>query len=362
MQLGWSSDGHDSDVLLVTGAGLADLLEPGVPVTAAELADRIAVVPASALGTASAVVPMAGRWSVDGEALHFVPRYPFQVGTSYALVRRDDAAGAGAASWVEVAQLRRPTVVVRPTASVVSIHPSALDVPENLLRLSVTFSAPMAEGSAAGNVQLEDAGGHAVPHALLAMPPELWDRPRRRLTLLLEPGRIKRGLVPNTELGSPLAHTSEVTLVVDAEMRDSTGASLVAGARRSYRVGPAVRTRVDPQQWEVTWPTAGSQEPLVVEFDRPLDHALALRCLRVAAADGATVPGRAVLGPGELRWCFTPAVPWPEGAHELHVDTALEDLAGNSVRRVFDRDLRLTEDDPLAIDEVVLSSGDPAGQ
>ena len=52
-------------------------------------------------------------------------------------------------------------------------------------------------------VHLGDADGRDLPHALLAMPPELWDRPRRRLTLLLEPGRIKRGLVPNAELGAP---------------------------------------------------------------------------------------------------------------------------------------------------------------
>jgi hypothetical protein len=105
----------------------------------------------------------------------------------------------------------------------------------------------------------------------------------------------------------------------------------------------------------VTWPTSGSLEAMVVDFDRPLDHALARRCLRVTTSDGVVLPGRAVLGPGETQWVFTPAVPWPAGGCELHVDAALEDLAGNSVRRVFDRDLRLAQDDPLAVTEVVVS-------
>ena len=187
---------------------MADLLGPGAPVSSADLAARVAVVPAGALAIPAAVVPTVGRWSVDGDALCFTPRFPLPAGTLYALVLRDDDAGPGT-RWVEVARLQRPIARIPPTARVVAIHPSTPVVPENLLRLSVTFSASMDEGSAAQHVHLVDADGGDLPHALLAMPPELWDRPRRRLTLLLEPGRIKRGLVPNTELGAPLAHLSQ---------------------------------------------------------------------------------------------------------------------------------------------------------
>jgi hypothetical protein len=344
VHLAWGDDGPGV-VLLVAG--------PGVP----DLGDRLAVVPASALP--DAVVPMAGRWNTAGVALSFAPGFPFSAGTTYALVRRDADPTSGAPGWVEVARLQRPVEHTPPTTSVVAIHPTAAVVPENLLRVSVTFSAPMEEGSAAGHVHLEDGDGRVIAHGLLAMPPELWDRPRRRLTLLLEPGRIKRGLVPNTELGAPLSHSPTVTVVVDDAMRDATGTALVAGARRSYRVEPALRTRVDPAQWDVSWPTAGVRDPLVVDLDRPLDHALALRCLRVTSPDGRGVVGHAALGPGEVRWSFTPAAPWPDGPYELHVDAALEDLAGNSVRRVLDRDLRLPQDDPRVVDEVVLRSEPP---
>lgn len=321
----------------------------------AGLPGRVGVVPASALGVPDAVVPTAGSWATDGAGLRFTPRFSLPRGAEYVLVRR--VPGAAVARWVEVARLGRPAVRTVPTASVVAIHPSGPEVPENLLRLSVTFSAPMDEGSAAGHVHLEDAEGREIPYALLPMPPELWDRAHRRLTLLLEPGRIKRGLVPNTVLGAPLAGYGETTLVVEAGLRDGAGTPLVAGARRRYRVGPAVRARVDPGRWRLTWPAAGSRDGLVVDLDRPLDHALALRCLRVTAADGTPVDGRAGLGLGELRWTFSPTTPWPVGGCALHVDTRLEDLAGNSVRRVFDRDLRVAEDDPLDAAEVVLTPG-----
>jgi hypothetical protein len=302
------------------------------------------------------VVPAAGRWSRVGDALRFTPRFPFPRGRSYVLVRTTDDAGSGDPRWAEVARLDRAAAETVPTATVVEIHPTAAVVPENLLRLSVTFSAGMDEGSAAGRVHLEDEAGRPVAQALLPMPPELWDRPRRRLTLLLEPGRIKRGLVPNVELGAPLARTASVALVVDSGVRDADGTGLVAGARRRYRVGPAVRLRVAPERWQVRWPAAGSPDPLVVDFERPLDHVLALRCLRLTTAGGAAVAGRVSLDDGQVRWCFTPLAPWPAGPWQLHVDTTLEDLAGNSVRRVFDRDLARPQDDPLDAAEVVLSS------
>jgi hypothetical protein len=125
---------------------------------------RIAVVPAGALAVPAAVVPMAGRWDADGDALRFTPRFPFSGGTSYALVRPD---GAG---WVEVARLRRPAAANAPIATVVAIHPTAPEVPENLLRFSVTFSASMEEGRVTGRVHLRDGDGRDIPYALLPMP------------------------------------------------------------------------------------------------------------------------------------------------------------------------------------------------
>jgi hypothetical protein len=43
---------------------------------------------------------------------------------------------------------------------------------------------------------------------------------------------------------------------------------------------------------------------------------------------------------------LVPRQPWAPAAHQLIVDPVLEDLAGNSVSRVFDRDLARPEDRP----------------
>jgi hypothetical protein len=60
---------------------------------------------------------------------------------------------------------------------------------------------------------------------------------------------------------------------------------------------------------------------------------------------------------GGASWSFLPDAGWGSGHHHLVVDAILEDVAGNSVRRVFDRDLGSRRDDPLADDWVRVPFG-----
>jgi hypothetical protein len=87
--------------------------------------------------------------------------------------------------------------------------------------------------------------------------------------------------------------------------------------------------------------------PFTVRFDRPLDAGLLAHCLRVVDPSGGPVAGLGRAGPNQRSWALVPGRPWAPGPHHLVVDPTLddptlEDLAGNSVGRVFDRDL----DDP----------------
>ncbi|BDZ51354.1 hypothetical protein GCM10025867_35950 [Frondihabitans sucicola] len=244
----------------------------------------------------------AGTWDRDDDAACFTPRFAAVPGTGYVVLGRPEGPGR---DWRELARTEAPRAERRSSTVVEAIEPGSGEVPANLLRFSVTFSAPMEEGSAAGHVHLLDETGHESAGSLLEMPPELWDRNRRRLTVLLEPGRIKRGLQPHVRAGAPIRAGGRVTLVVDAELRDATGAPLSSAARRTYRVGPPVRSRVDPALWEVRWPTAAG-EPLVLRFDRGLDSTLVRRYLRVTDGHGVPVPGRAALDPAATLWSFTP--------------------------------------------------------
>jgi hypothetical protein len=219
-------------------------------------------------------------------------------------------------------------------------------VPRNLLRFYVQFSARMSEGYSADHVRLVDDDGNAMTGALLPTEHELWDGERRRLTVLLDPARIKRGLAGHRALGYPLRDGESFRLAIDAGFRDARGIALRDAAECRYTVRADERGRVEPERWTIERPRRGDRTPLEVDFGRTLDHALVARCLRVIGPDGEPIAGESTVGTEQRSWQFVPALDWREGPHVLAVDPALEDVAGNSVVRVFDRDLELAADDP----------------
>ncbi len=287
---------------------------------------------------------MAGRLVRDGDDVCFVPRFPFVDGTSYTV------AVAGAI----VAILTRPRPEQLAVTEVLAIYPTAAEVPRNLLRFYIWFSAPMSEGYAARHVKLVDAASNEpMTGAMLPADSELWSADRRRLTVLLDPARIKRGLSAQRQADYPLRGGEPFRVMVDDGFRDGFGGGLRGAAERRYAVGADERRRVDPGTWTVFAPSGGTREPLEVEFDRPLDHGLLTRCLYVTGPDGLPVAGGPEPGPGERSWRLTPGQPWAPGGHRLVVDPVLEDLAGNSVNRVFDRDLARPADRPRPVSGVV---------
>lgn len=281
---------------------------------------------------------MAGTFAVDGTALRFWPRFAFAAGMTYAFVTRapkDPAVLTGSPLL-----LTRPAAAHQVSTVVTHVYPTADRLPVNTLRFYVHFSAPMSEGLAGAAIELRDAGtGGVLPGAILPMEPELWDPRRARLTLLLDPGRLKRGLMPHTEAGYPLTPGRSVALVVHRAFLDASGAPLAGGAERRYWVGPAIRQRLEPRNWRIEAVQAGTRLPVRAIFDRPVDRALALRCLTVTDDAGKPVPGHSTLAAGERSWSFTPASTWTGSAYALVVAPELEDVAGNSVTRPFDRDL-----------------------
>ena len=187
------------------------------------------------------------------------------------------------------------------------------------------------------------------------MEPELWDPERTRVTVLFDPARIKRGLAPHARPATRCVRAPPIEVVVDAGSPTRDGRPLAEAFRRRYDVGGDVRRRVEPAEWDLEAPAAGTRDPLVVRFDRPLDHALLHRCLAVVDPDdGARSPGRVTVADGERSWAFTPAADGATSAYALVVDTTLEDLAGNSVARVFDRELADPAHDPIAAKTVTL--------
>ena len=157
--------------------------------------------------------PVAGSFECVDGAVWLAPRFPFVAGVSYTLLVDGER-------WT----IARPDRVGTPSTTVVAIYPTAEEVPVNLLRIYVHFSDVMSEGWAARGVQVRRADtDEPLADVFVPMEPELWDGERRRLTMLLDPGRIKRGLVPNAEAGYPLVEGVPIVVAVDAAFHDARG-------------------------------------------------------------------------------------------------------------------------------------------
>ena len=222
---------------------------------------------------------------------------------------------------------------------VVGIYPSAERLPANLLRMYIVFSAPMAVGESHSRLRLVDDAGRTVDRAFLALDEELWDPSGRRLTVLFDPGRIKRGLRANLEMAPPLREGHRYRLIVDAGWPDAQGRRLGDPHVKTFEALVACRTRPDPGTWSIQPPEAHTRTPLVLQFDAPLDRALLFTSIAVVDERGEAVHGTIEVSEGEREWSFTPARPWAPGGYRVHVAPELEDPAGNSLERVFDAEL-----------------------
>jgi hypothetical protein len=278
------------------------------------------------------VPPLLGAYAVENGTLIFRPRFPVSPGVRvHARFRSPNGDSVEAVFDRE----KKP---VAPNVSVKAVYPTTDLLPENQLKFYIEFTGPMSRGEAWQHIRLLDRNGDPVDLPFLEIDQELWNRGQTRLTVLFDPGRIKRGVLPLEEAGPAIEDGGRYTLVIDRNWRDAGGAPLKGGYRKTFRVGSPDRDPPDPKTWRITPPRAGTRQPLVVDFSEPMDYALLLRLPSVSGPNG-NVTGVASVARHETQWRFVPDEPWRAGEYRLLTDTALEDLAGNRIDQPFDVDV-----------------------
>ncbi len=303
--------------------------------------------------------PMAGTWKIVRGKLRFEPRFPFARGVAYRaefwpmrlpgplgapaqLLGPVVTGGYGTPGGPVISFYELPREKGTSATTVMQIYPSADILPENQLKFYVHFSGPMSRGGIHEHVELRNQEGKPVELPFLELDEELWDRGMTRLTLLVDPGRIKRGVKPLEDIGPVFEQGKTYTLAIKPTWKDANGRPLQRSFEKAFRVGAADRTPPDPLRWRLQYlPPPGTQAPLIVLFDEPMDRALALRLISVRRVDpsgreGAAVDGEVVLDEQERRWMIQPAAPWRPGAYRLVVGSTIEDLAGNNIGKTFD--------------------------
>lgn len=283
---------------------------------------------------------MAGRHAVEGEVLRFHPQFPLARGVEYRAEFRPGALPGGKAGQPTIVASHR---VAKPATStkttVTQIYPTAETLPENLLKFYIYFSAPMSRGEIYDHIKLREASGREIELPFLQIDEELWDAEMKRLTLFIDPGRIKRGVLPLEEVGPALEAGKKYELTIHEAWKDAAGNPLKANFHRRFLVGEPDRAAIDPARWKITAPKGGTAQPVEADFGKPLDHALALRLLEVVREGGSAVQGKKGVKQNERVWQLTPSEAWKAGRYHLAVQSTIEDLAGNNIGKPFEVDL-----------------------
>ena len=284
---------------------------------------------------------MLGSYRVAGEALHFEPQFPLARGVTYRAIfdgsQLPDARGAD--GKLVTATCRLPPSGSATKTVLSQVYPTAGVLPENLLKFYLHFSAPMSRGHIYDHIHLRDERGGDVELPFLELDEELWNPAMTRLTLFIDPGRIKRGVRPLEEVGPALQEGKRYTLVIDQAWKDAAGNPLKANFKKAFRAGSPDREPPDPARWKLRAPKSGTRQPVTLAFPKPMDHALAQRVIHVTTESGELVQGETTLHDEERRWRFVPDAPWHRGAHRVLVETAIEDLAGNNIGKPFEVDV-----------------------
>ncbi len=286
-------------------------------------------------------LPMLGEHRVESGRLRFVPAFPLEPGLRYRAVfdagqlPGTDSAVAGKVTSV----LQVPVQPERATTTVTQVYPSADVLPENLLKFYVHFSAPMSRGDIYEHIRLLNEANQPVELPFLELAEELWSTDMLRLTLFIDPGRIKREVKPLEEIGPALVAGKRFMLVIGGNWKDANGNRMKRAFMKQFTVGPPDREPPEPRRWTYTPPPVRTREPLAVDLAKPMDSALALRMIHVVDESGRAIPGQAFLTERERIWKFLPQHSWKAGHYSLIVETTIEDLAGNNIGKAFEVDV-----------------------
>ncbi len=284
--------------------------------------------------------PVAGDWSVTADALRFEPQFPLVPGVKYRVfcdlgaIPRTKIKGHSFALAVFI-----PKPPPGPRVGVLAVYPSTNRLPENTLRFYIHFSGPVARGDVYSRVKLVRDDGKVIAHPFVELDEELWANDGQRLTLIFDPGRVKRGLTPREEHGPILEEGRSYTFTIDATWPDAEGRPLSATFKKTFSVSAPDDEPVWPEYWKLIAPRTGSDAPLMVRLSKPLDRALLGRMLWVTDAAGKPVDGTLTVGGGERVVSFAPAKPWAKGAYKLVINETLEDVCGNRVGEPFELDV-----------------------
>lgn len=277
---------------------------------------------------------ISGEYSIEKGKLIFTPSFAFLKSKTYQaqfqlngdLITRD----------FMIQNLNHPK------AEVHEIYPSTAELPLNVLRFYIQFTDSMSRGFAYDNIHFVAADGDTLEDVYLELEEELWSPDMKRFTLLLDPGRIKRGLKSLEDLGYVFEQNKDYSLVVNKNWRDAHDMPMSNGFEKRFKTAGLYETyRGSLSLGNI--PEAGTTSPVSLKSSFPNDYALLQRVVRVVDNQGNETAGTIEIKKNEMLWKFTPDKPWTSENYQVRIERILEDVTGNNMINPFDVDNRVRE-------------------
>tara|TARA_B110000116_G_C16779027_1_gene557303 strand:- start:483 stop:1709 length:1227 start_codon:yes stop_codon:yes gene_type:complete len=288
--------------------------------------------------------PVQGSYRFNENKLLFEPLFPLQYDINYHVIlhtlEEEKLTGLGKIKGSQgvkkTFRINKPAT--EPSTIVKHVYPSANSLPENLLKFYVHFSAPMSQGNIYKHIHLYDSNDKRIELPFLELGEELWNPSETRITILFDPGRIKKGLSPRESESPILIQGESYKLIIKSDWLDASGTPLKESFTKTFSVTAPDNQIPSTNHWKVITPKVETKDPLILDFSEPLDHALISRLIWIEGTLKEFIGGTINTKDSEKRWVFVPEDHWTADDYKIVIETKIEDLAGNTVIRPFEID------------------------
>ncbi|WP_455170338.1 hypothetical protein [Aegicerativicinus sediminis] len=280
--------------------------------------------------------PILGNLLWKTDHFEFVPLIPFTPGLTYSLKSKEE----------ELISFEIP-LQSKQNARLQYWFPQKDTVPQNLLKMYLGFSEQMNKvQDPLQYIKVKDLSNGEVVPIFLSLENHLWNKDNTELTLWLDPGRIKKDLIPNKESGTPLIANKKYEFIISEQWPTASGASLDHSYSRTFIVTAADNNKLDINKIQLNSIQSNTLRNLNINFNDTWDLIVAMDAIQILKENGDFVEGELEPVQNLYGLKFKPHKNWQPGKYAILIETRAEDLAGNNLLRLFDTDLTSNEEIP----------------
>ncbi len=232
---------------------------------------------------------------------------------------------------------KKPYYIARPKLGkfqVQNIFPRPRKLPENMLYFHITFTNPIAPKQGIfDKIYLLDAKGNRLKEVWKKA--EMYYKNGHGLSLLLHPGRVKRGMLSRKVLGPIFRRGQNYRLVISSKVKNIYGKPIGHTVHKDFTITSPDYEFVQAKTWSIQFPQK-SKRGLRLTFRESLDYASIRRGVIVMNEQNEAVAGEWRVEKNPRVYVFEPKEAWITQYYSVFFTGLLTDLSGNTLTRLFE--------------------------